>query len=117
MNEKKQIEELSEFFYHVDGTSYRGGPIRVVNYDALALALYDAGYRKQSEWISVDERLPELYGAYLTHTFRGYIKISHFEEWVIGEKPSFDDYTVTHWMPLPEPPETIEEAPQNESQL
>lgn len=53
MDEQKQIEELSEFFYHVDGATYRGGPIRVVNYDALALALYDAGYRKQveGEWI------------------------------------------------------------------
>lgn len=49
MSKEKQIEELSEFFYRVDGTTYRGGPIRVANYDALARALYNAGYRKQSE--------------------------------------------------------------------
>lgn len=61
-------------------------------------------YVIRSAWISVDERLPERTGAYLTYTFRGYTKISHFEEWAIGEAPSFDDYTVTHWMPLPEPP-------------
>ena len=53
MSKEKQIEELSEFFYRVDRTTYRGGPIRVENYDALALALYDAGYRKliEAEWV------------------------------------------------------------------
>lgn len=52
MREKKEIEELSDFFHSVDRTSYLGGPIRVMNYDALALACYDAGYRKQKrgEW-------------------------------------------------------------------
>lgn len=68
------------------------------------MGLRSADVVPRAEWISVEERLPELHGAYLTHTFRGYMKISHFEEWVIGEEPSFDDYTVTHWMPLPEPP-------------
>ena len=57
MNEKEKqiVEELSEFLFSVDGTSYKGGPIRVGNYAALALALYDKGYRKQSagEWIRV----------------------------------------------------------------
>ena len=58
MSKEKQIEELSEFFYRVDRTTYRGGPIRVENYDALALALYDAGYRKKSEgeWIKDNTR-------------------------------------------------------------
>ena len=53
MSKEKQIEELSEFFYRVDRTTYRGGPIRVENYDALALALYDEGWRKQieAEWL------------------------------------------------------------------
>lgn len=49
MREKKEIEELSDFFYSVDRTSYLGGPIRVMNYNALALACYDAGYRRQRE--------------------------------------------------------------------
>ena len=56
MNEKEKqiVEELSEFLFSVDGTSYKGGPIRVGNYGALALALYDKGYRKQSvgEWVT-----------------------------------------------------------------
>ena len=33
-------------------------------------ALYNAGYRKQ-EWISVDDRLPEIEGTYLAYTQSG----------------------------------------------
>ena len=69
-----------------------------------AQVLYKAGYRKQSEWISVEERLPDRLGKYLVFTCKGSIYISRFCEFLIGEEPQFDDYTVTHWMPLPEPP-------------
>ena len=80
-------------------------------YFKYANMLYNAGYRKQSEWISVDESLPS----------RG--------EWVIcysptkkrspifiGCKGDYDDVwfedngfymcmnPITHWTPLPEPP-------------
>jgi hypothetical protein len=78
-----------------------------------------------SEWISVDDRLPEKVGSYLVF----------YHEWSKGEYlPTYDDCTirtmiflcnkkwrypvccdkkceadthreVTHWMPLPEPPE------------
>jgi hypothetical protein len=34
----------------------------------LCVDLYNAGYRKQSEWISVEERLPDKEGTYLTYT-------------------------------------------------
>lgn len=71
---------------------------------SLAERLYDAGYRKQSEWISVEERLPDLYGTYLVYTHDNRIKLGYFCELVIGLPPSFDDFAVTHWMPLPEPP-------------
>lgn len=77
-----------------------------------------------SEWISVDDRLPEKVGSYLVF----------YHEWSKGEYlPTYDDCTirtmvflcnkkwrypvccdkkceadthreVTHWMPLPEPP-------------
>lgn len=58
----------------------------------------------RAEWISVEERLPDLYGTYLVRTFHNLIKLGCFCEWIIGEDPGFDDYAVTHWMPLPEPP-------------
>ena len=67
----------------------------------IAAAVNNAGYRKQSEWISVEERLPELYTYVLTYdTVSGNVQIDSVlsnGEFVIG-------YNVTHWMPLPEAP-------------
>ena len=59
--------------------------------------------RKQ-EWISVDKRLPDKEGVYLVYTYKGYMKISKYSGWGIDDEASFDDFFVTHWMPLPEPP-------------
>ena len=66
-----------------------------------------------SEWISVEERLPEADGEYLVlkrHNYRkddGYMaqEVALFlrtrdPEWVVGNLVE-----VTHWMPLSEPPE------------
>lgn len=112
MSKEKQIEELSEFFYRVDRTTYRGGPIRVENYDALALALYDAGYRKKSEgeWISVEERLPESLQRVLVIDTKGDMFTSVYISFATGKNAwsTQNSYLgdVTHWMPLPEPPKT-----------
>lgn len=107
-SEKKQIvEEMARhipariFAYDVRENSAK---LDELNREIVALHLYRAGYRKQSGWISVEERLPDLYGTYLIHTCNNHVKLGRFCEWAIGFAPSFDDYTVTHWMPLPEPP-------------
>ena len=73
--------------------------------DALRYAerAVEAGYSKQSGWISVDERLPERIGYYLTYTIRGTIEISRFYPFYVSDAPQFD-YWITHWMPLPEAP-------------
>ena len=76
------------------------------------------------QWISVEDRLPEdkvdgetvlaavsgkprenieLIGALMT---AGYFT---GEGWVINEYPEWENPTVTHWMPLPQPPK--EETP------
>ena len=68
-----------------------------------AEALYNAGYRKQ-EWISVDERLPEREGKYLVATFDRRVGIGNLIDYYCDGDLSFDNYKVTHWMPLPEPP-------------
>lgn len=56
-----------------------------------------------SEWISVEDRLPEFVGEYIT--FDGispYISSYYGNgEW---ESPDANDPNITHWMPLPEPP-------------
>ncbi len=73
----------------------------------VATYLFDRGYRKQ-EWISVEERLPETDGEYLT--FNGLIYYllnfnASLRLWnVSNDNVSTAIRDVTHWMPLPEPP-------------
>ena len=57
------------------------------------------------DWISVDDRLPELYKNVLTIDSEGKIFINWLEE--VTETKSYFAYgswSVTHWQPLPEPP-------------
>lgn len=77
------------------------------NEEGIARELYDEGYRKQ-EWISVQERLPEIEGKYLAYTRKGTIAICDYRSYFMTKEgalsePQFD-YLVTHWMPLPEAP-------------
>lgn len=62
----------------------------------------------QSKWISVEERLPETETSVLVCTERGYIFLSWASNedvfWFYNED---EDDRVTHWQPLPEPPEEI----------
>ena len=93
MSREKQIEELTNelVFTNNYGT-----------YNAVATYLVNKGYRKQSEWISVDERLPERNGRYLTHcNIEGQSLVCVLYYCKIG---GFNEATVTHWMPLPEAP-------------
>ena len=61
----------------------------------------------QSEWISVQDRLPEIDTTVLVCTERGYIFTSWASDvdvfWFYGEE---EDDRVTHWQPLPLPPTT-----------
>jgi hypothetical protein len=76
-----------------------------------------AGYRKQSEWISVDERLPESEGDFLVwNKEQKRTEIRFFyrlpPNYPVESHPeireyfgNFKDYKrITHWMPLPEAP-------------
>ena len=97
MSKDKQIEEMERIIQERDDEAM---------YASIADSLYEAGYRKQSEggWISVEERLPEREGYYLTSTIKGVIRIgAFFGYYASGDRPQFK-YDVTHWMPLPEPP-------------
>ena len=97
MSKEKQIEELTNELIRTN--SY--GTL-----NAVAEHLYNAGYRK-SEWISVDERLPDKEGTYLTYTDKDNVDLdifciypSHGTKFWSGERRG----KVTHWMPLPEAP-------------
>lgn len=71
-----------------------------------------AALAKQPKWISAKERMPEEHGIYLAHIVHRYCKIDSYSRVAVeyfsrdGEWDSLPDlYEVTHWMPLPEPPE------------
>ena len=102
MSKEKQIEELQK---EID-RSHRVF-LEDDDYDSLdeylATMLIEQGYRK-SEWISVDERLPERIGKYLVFTVDRRIYICDFIDHYCDGDAQFDDYKVTHWMPLPEAP-------------
>lgn len=117
MDENKQIDEMAEMLeiiakarevYAIDVTDHSEN-------EYIREGLLDAGYVKQSEWISVEERLPTEQREVLAYygfdrgdgdlgmmftgvlTYFAYDKKPHFQHEEIGLR-------VTHWMPLPEPP-------------
>lgn len=81
-----------------DGCDYNGAQVM-----QDALALIQQLEAKVPRWISVEERLPEKAGAYVVYGV-GRIAFATFypsiQMWV-----SNVDAGITHWMPLPEPPE------------
>lgn len=64
-------------------------------------------HAEESKWMSVKDRLPETETSVLVCTERGYIFLSWASNedvfWFYNED---EDDRVTHWQPLPEPPET-----------
>lgn len=85
------------------------------DYDTTAQKMFAKGYRKQSEWISVEERLPEDDGA-VCGIVRGKHRnvelcdaielVCYFADegiWALWDDARVT-IQVTHWIPLPEPP-------------
>lgn len=67
-----------------------------------------------SDWISVNDRLPERNGWYLTYGPTRVMDVLHYcgDEW--GEPAWASEYIydaeVTHWMPMPEGPDEDEKG-------
>lgn len=105
MSKEKQIEEnheLSESIY------MSGHGLDWKDSDDIAEQLYHEGYRKQSEWISVDERLPEKFTnvlcLYPSRNYGGNIVVDYMESDRGCFAEQFKYGEPTHWMPLPEAP-------------
>lgn len=76
------------------------------DHDATEQA-FKNGYKKgytADKWISVYDKLPETEGKYLVYTCDRRMFVCHFIDHYCDGNAQFDDYRVTHWMPLPEPP-------------
>ena len=63
-----------------------------------------------SEWISVDKELPPLYQDVIVNTKTVGVKVGYTDQATITyKKPTVNcgghARLITHWMPLPEPPE------------
>lgn len=108
MSRKKQVEKIKDCIDSVYGSdcAYYG-----VDGFAIAEALYDAGYCRQNEWISVEDDTPKD-GEKRVQVFLrdddftkpiGENKIDT-DRFIDGKWVRWGKY-VTHWMPLPEPPE------------
>lgn len=89
----------------------------VLNRNKTVQNLYKMGYRKQSGWISVEERLPDECGMPVlmvavnqysqTRVVKGFTDYQCPITFHTNER-EYDGvwkaWEVTHWMPLPEPP-------------
>lgn len=110
MNKDKQIiEEMAKHLrYTCEGECFRNKDGFIDCDVCRACDLYNAGYRKQSEWISVEERLPSESGKYLVCTNKGNVYQTKFYSYPEingghwGQKDK--GKSITHWMPLPEAP-------------
>jgi hypothetical protein len=60
-----------------------------------------------SEWISVEDGLPEQNQIVLAH-YTGVYVADVVEFWSDGVNNHFGGQPATHWMPLPEPPKGVD---------
>ena len=79
-------------------------------YNIVGQTIYKSGFRdgaewhaKQSPWISVEERLPEIDTMVLTKGAYGFLicYLSNFGEWETGANVNEERLAITHWMPIP----------------
>lgn len=65
---------------------------------------YEDGKKAATEWISVEERLPDENGRFLTVDKKGDMMVCFWEKHFGWFAMVCNKNAITHWMPLPEPP-------------
>ena len=76
-------------------------------YEEYVEALADRLITLKSEWISVEDRLPEYSGTYLVIGKSGTPHTAHFYKGNPCYHQHFSNRYVKYWMPLPKPPKEI----------
>lgn len=106
-------EAIAYFEERRNYNTHNGNPAA----ERLAIEALRAQQESKPQWISVKDRLPEDMGAVLVIvsgtprkniTLDGAYEFGEYdpdEGWILEMWPEWKDATVTHWMPLPEPPE------------
>jgi hypothetical protein len=105
MDEKKQIEKMAK---HLTHCFWNCAPCDKCLAYIYSEQLYNAGYREQTEWISVDERLPKKHANFLIADDKGHMEIALWTKrfgWFSDSNSSNSVKKVSYWMPLPEPPD------------
>ena len=113
------VDALQERFFYLNGYAFRDPQIQLEDEDVqrrmsehritmASVAKILAEYPTYSGWISVEERLPEIYEVVLIYVDgrMAQAALSYENRWYCTGFGTYihDSYKVTHWMPLPEPP-------------
>jgi len=80
-------------------------------YKLTAQAIHSHFKPVENDWISVEERLPEVYRIVIVS---GGVAVHDGKEWKTVTRTSIPQpiqWEVTHWMPLPEPPKALTSKP------
>ena len=101
MSREKQIEEMARTMCGEKEHTCQECDSYGCEFWIESSVLYNAGYRKQSEWISIDDRLPDLFHTVLVYdTHTECVRISLYR----GTDEVFRNGRISHWMPFPEAP-------------
>lgn len=104
-------EKLSKGLYRLDLGYLNRGLYQIVAKEVDFMRVAIAALREQPRWISVTERLPEKATIVLCYKDGqrrlGYYLGANYGKGVAAFRHPKDQWAfgVTHWMPLPEPPE------------
>ena len=116
MSKYKQIEEMAKVIVETERRKM-DTHCDLPSAEEYATDIYNADYRKQSGWISVDEKSPDEEKAYIIVT-DGETVIVARRAWLYRSNSDGrlrcpanygNGMYITHWMPLPKPPKMRKE--------